>query len=155
MDNRLKKLHSGLNELFPEISSWKSLIGRRDVIAHQILTLDDGRLREEAERDFRGLCQLLSNIHFALAIIDLEQDIGPEVVVQSNLLGKLAPSEAGQTFELGGALVIVCLDVRKGIVAFRFGRGPDNQALLAVSHPGEYRFSVWASNSPADIRSME
>ena len=26
VDNRLKKLHSGLNELFPEIPSWKSLI---------------------------------------------------------------------------------------------------------------------------------
>ena len=155
VDNRLKKLHSGLNGLFPEISSWKSLIGRRDVIAHQILTLDDGRLREEAERDFRGLCQLLSNIHFAPAIIDLEQDIGPEVIVRSNLLRELAPSEAGQTFELGGALVIVCLDSRKGIVAFRFGRGPDNRALLAASHPGEYRFTVWASNSPADIVSME
>ena len=37
VDNRLKKLRSGLNELFPEIPLWKSLIGRRDVIAHQIL----------------------------------------------------------------------------------------------------------------------
>lgn len=125
------------------------------MIAHQILTLDDGRLWEEAERDFRGLCQLLSNIHFASAIIDLEQDIGPEVIVRSNLQRDLVPSEAGQPFELGGALAIVCLDARKGIVAFRFGRGPDNQALPAVSHPGEYRFTVWASNSPADIRSIE
>ena len=155
VDNRLKKLHSGLNELFPEIPSWKSLISRRDVIAHQILTLDDGKVREEADRDFRALCQLLSNIHFAPTFIDIEQGIGPEFCVRSNLLRELEPSEAGQEgFVPGGALVIVCLDARKGIVTFRLGRGPDNQALLAMSHPGEYRFTVWASNSPAAIRSM-
>ena len=105
---------------------------RRDVIAHQILTLDDGKVREEADRDFRALCQLLSNIHFDPAIIDIEQDIGPEVIIRSNLLRELAPSEAGQTLELGGALVIVCLDAHKGIVTFRLGLGPDNQALLAM-----------------------
>ncbi len=156
VDCRLKKLHSGLNELFPEISSWKSLIRRRDVIAHQILTLDDNRIREEADRDFRKLCQLLSNIHFAPTFIDIEQGIGPKVCVRSSLLRELAPSEAGQEgFAPGGALVIVCLDARKGIVTFRLGRGPDNQALLATSHPGEHRFTVWASNSPAAIRSIE
>ena len=155
VDNRLKKLHSGLNELFPEIPSWKSLISRRDVIAHQILTLDDGKVREEADRDFRALCQLLSNIHFAPTFIDIEQGIGPEFCVRSNLLRELVPSEADQEgFVPGDALVIVCLDARKGIVTFRLGRGPDNQALLAISHPGEYRFTVWASNSPAAIRSM-
>ncbi len=156
VDSRLKKLHSGLNEMFPEISLWKSLIGRRNVIAHRILTLDDNRIREEADRDFRALCQLLSNIHFAPTLIDIEQGIGPEVCVRSDLLRQLAASEAGQEgFVPGGAMVIVCLDARKGIVAFRFGRGPDNQALLATSHPGEYRFTVWASNSPAAIRSIE
>lgn len=156
VDCRLKKLHSGLNELFPEISSWKSLIGRRDVIAHQILTLDDNRIREEADRDFRALCQLLSNIHFAPTFIDIEQGIGPEVCVRSDLLRQLAPSEAGQEgFAPGGAVVIVCLDARKGIVAFRFGRGPDNQALLAASHPGEYRFTVSKVNPPEGVRSSE
>ena len=150
VDNRLKKLHSGLNELFPEIQSWKNLISRRDVIAHQMLTLDDNKVREEADRDFRTLSQLLSNVHFAPTIIDLDQGIGLKVTIRSNLLRGLALSEAGQEgFVPGGALVIVCLDARKGIVAFRFGRGPDNKALMAVSHPGEYRFTVWASNSPA------
>ena len=88
VDNRLKKLHSGLNELFPEIPSWKSLIRRRDVIAHQILTLDDGKVREEADRDFRSLCQLLSNIHFDPTIIDIEQGIGPEFRVRSNFTAR-------------------------------------------------------------------
>ena len=150
VDNRLKKLHSGLNELFPEISSWKDLISRRDVIAHKILTLDDNKVRKEADRDFRALCQLLSNIHFAPTVIDLEQGIGPEVVIRSNQLRELAPSEAGQkAFVLGGALVVVCLDARKGIVTFRLGRSPDNKALLAVSHPGEYTFTVSKLNPPA------
>ena len=143
VDNRLKKLHSGLNELFPEISSWRELISRRDVIAHKILTLDNAKVREESDRDFRSLCRLLPNINFAPTIIDLEQGIGPEVYIRPNQLRKLAPSEAGQnTFVLGGTLVVVCLDARKGIVTFRLGRSPDNKVLFAVSHSGEYRFSV-------------
>ena len=93
VDNRLKKLHSGLNELFPEIPSWKALIRRRDVIAHKILTLDNDKVRKEADRDFRALCQLLPNIHFAPTVTDLEQGIGPEVVFRSNQIRKLAPSE--------------------------------------------------------------
>ena len=156
VDNRLKKLHSGLNELFPEIPSWKSLIGRRDVIAHQILTLDDNKVRDEADRDFRALCQLLSNVHFSPTIIDLEQGIGPEVVIRSDQLRGLVASEAGQeAFLLGGTLVIVCLDARKGIVTFRLGRGPNNRALMAVSHPGEYGFTVSEVNPPAVVQPTE
>ena len=150
VDNRLKKLRSGLNELFPEIPSWKSLISRRDVIAHQILTLDDAKVREEADRDFRALSQLLSNIHFAPTIIDLEQGIGPMVNVRAEYLRGLVPSEVGQgAIVPGSTAIIVCLDARKGIVTFRLGRGTDNQALLAVSHPGEYRFTVSKVNPPA------
>ena len=150
VENRLKTLDSGLNELFPEISSWRELISRRDVIAHKILTLDNAKVREEADRDFRSLCRLLSNINFAPAIIDLEQGIGPEVYIRSNQLRKLAPSEAGQkAFVLGGTLVVVCLDARKGIVTFRLGRSPDNKVLFAVSHPGEFRFTVSKLNPPA------
>ena len=150
VDNRLKKLHSGLNELFSEISSWKDLISRRDVIAHKILTIDDNKVRKETDRDFRALCQLLSNIHFAPTVIDLEQGIGPEVVIHSSQLRELVPSEAGQeAFVLGGTMVVVCLDARKGIVTFRLGRSPDNEVLLAVSHPGQYTFTVSKVNPPA------
>ena len=119
------------------------------MIAHQILTTDEDRVREEANLDFRALSQLLPNIHFAPAITDLEQGIGPNVIVCSNRLRELAPSEAGQpAFVLGGARVIVCLDAREGIVTFRFGRSPDNEALLAVSHQGEYTFTVSEVNPP-------
>ena len=150
VDNRLKKLHSGLNDLFREISSWRELISRRDVIAHKILTLDDDKVRKEADRDFRALCQLLPNINFAPTVIDLEQGIGPEVAIRAGLHRELAPSEAGQeAFVLGGALVVVCLDARKGIVTFRLGRSPDNKVLLAASHPGEYTFTFSKLNPPA------
>ncbi len=150
VDNRLEKLQSGLNQLFPEISKWKELIGRRDVIAHELLTLDDNRVREEAEWDFRTLCQLLSNIHFAPAVIDLEQGFGPTVVFCFDQLHQLASSGPGTEASVpGSALVVVCLDARKGIVAFRLGRSPDNKALLAVSHPGEYKFTVSKLNPPA------
>ena len=150
VDNRLKKLHSGLNELFPEIPSWKDLIRRRDVIAHKILTLDDNKVRKEADRDFRALCQLLSNIHFAPTVIDLEQGIGPEVAFHSDQIRELVPSEAGkEALVLGGAMVVVYLDARKGIVTFRLGRSPDNELLLAGSHPGQYTFTVSGVNPPA------
>ena len=149
VDNRLKQLHSGLNQLFPEISSWKELIGRRDVIAHQILTLDDDKIRKEADRDFRALCRLLGNIHFAPTIIDLERGIGPQVIVRADYLRGLTTSESGQdAFVLGGSMVVVCLDTSKGIIVFRLGRSSNNRALMAVSHPGEYTFTVYEANSP-------
>ena len=59
-DNKLKDSGSSLESLLFEIPddtldekvSWRSLIGRRDVIAHGLLTVDDNRVHSEAVRDF-------------------------------------------------------------------------------------------------------
>lgn len=150
VDDRLKALHSGLDDLLPDISSWRSLIGRRDVIAHKILTVDDEKIREEADKDFRALCQLLPNIHFCPTVIDLEQDGFNVRFISDKLLG-LVPSEAGQSsFGLGEALIAVYLDIRKGIVAFRFGRDHDNRLLVASSLPCKLHYTLWKKHTNID-----
>lgn len=142
VDNRLKVLHSGLNELLPDISSWRSLIGRRDVIAHQILTVDDEKIREEADKDFRALCQLLPNIHFCPTVIDLEQT-GFAAHFKGNKLFGLIRQEGGEnSYGLGGALILVYLDIQKGIVTFRLGLDHDNRMLIAGSHPGNLHYRI-------------
>ena len=139
VDNRLKKLHSGSERAVPRDSivekSHSSSRCDRTQNTHSRRRQRSGRKRTVTTGK---LCQLLSNIHFAPTIIDLEQGVGPKVRYSLQFsCERLAPSAAGQDgFVPGGALVIVCLDARKGIVTFRLGRGPDNQALLAMSHAG-------------------
>ena len=73
VDNTLEKNNSSLSQLFYEIPqgtseselSWRSLIGRRDVIAHQLLTVNGERVYYEAKRDFDSLYQLLTRIYFS------------------------------------------------------------------------------------------
>ena len=71
VDNELKGNGSSLETLLFEIPgesdnqvSWRNLIGRRDVIAHRLLTVDDERVYREAERDFCLLVELISRVYF-------------------------------------------------------------------------------------------
>ena len=48
------------------------LIGRRDVIAHGLLTVDDERVYREAERDFGLLVELISRVYF----VPIKTDFG-------------------------------------------------------------------------------
>ena len=151
VDNRLKALHSGLNELFPEFSSWKELISRRDVIAHGILTLDvfTGSVRKQIGTSGRFVNSCLTSTSPLRSRISNKAS-AQRLQIRGKLLRELEPSEAGQeAFVLGGALVVVCLDARKGIVAFRLGRSPHNTVVLAVSHPGEYTFTFSKLNPSA------
>ena len=75
VDDRLKEKESSLSALFSEIPdesedevSWRNLIGRRNVIAHKLLSVDNKQVYEEAKRDFASLHQLLSNIYFVPTI---------------------------------------------------------------------------------------
>ena len=62
---------------------------------------------------------------------------------------KLVSSENNQdAYVLGGAVVIVYLDARKGLVTSRLGRSPDNRPLLANSHPCEFRYTVSQMTPP-------
>ena len=64
VDSTLKDNNSGLQSLLIEIPnetsedevSWRSLVTRRDVIAHGLLTVDDDRVYMEAVRDFDWSC---------------------------------------------------------------------------------------------------
>lgn len=88
IDNRLKRSHSSLAELFPELpgddavaATWRDLIARRDVIAHRILSVDDARVRHEAARDFKTLHSLLGNINFVPTTTDLDGGSGFPVMM--------------------------------------------------------------------------
>ena len=151
VDNALKKKGSGLATLLFEIPdrsqvemSWRDLVGRRDVIAHQLLTVDDRRVRREAERDFGSLYEMLSRVYFAPVKSDLGAGryVGP--TIRGDALGRLSPAEPGSKVAIGQGLVFIYEDERRGFVVRRLGRGAHNEILLSgsvgaipisISHP--------------------
>ena len=76
LTTRLKTADRVLQSLLIEIPddtldekvSWRRLIGRRDVIAHGLLTVDDNRVQSAAVQDFGLLGQWLSKVYM-LAIV--------------------------------------------------------------------------------------
>ena len=148
VDNVLKANGSGLADLFFEIPdrsqdemSWRDLIGRRDVIAHRLLTVDDERVHREAERDFGSLHKLLSRVYFAPVKTDFEADKGFMPMLKADAWRRLAPSVEGLKPEIGGSLIFVCEDKKEGFVPFRLGRSASNTVLLAAP-PGIRRISI-------------
>ncbi len=94
VDNALNKKGSGLAPLLFEIPdrshgemSWRDLIGRRDVIAHQLLTVDDQRVWDEARRDFGSLYEMLSRVHFAPVKSDLDAGRGISPMFNGAVVG--------------------------------------------------------------------
>ena len=81
IDNTLKDNGSSLESLLFEIPdegsedevTWRSLVARRDVIAHRSLTVDNKRVHQEAQRDFDCLHQLPSKINFVPTKTDLKR----------------------------------------------------------------------------------
>ena len=151
IDARLKKRGSSLSELFPDLparaedtAAWKDLIGRRDVIAHKILTVDDEQVRQEADRDFRRLHALLRNIHFVPTVTDQQSGRLFQVLVRGTEVNRLVPVQPGSdiTANPGSSLILVCEDVQQGMLTFRLGRSPENRALVASSAVGSYRLDI-------------
>ena len=147
-DNCLKRKGSGLAQVFfevPEASqgevSWRELVGRREVLAHRLLTVDDERVYREAERDFGALYELLSRVYFAPIKTNLIAGEGVCPLLRADALRRLAPSADGRTPEIGSSLVFVCEDSKKGFLAFRVGRSESNTILLA-GPPGRVGFSI-------------
>ncbi len=137
VDNCLKRKGSGLAQLFfeiPEASqgevSWRELVGRRDVLAHRLLTVDDERIYREAKRDFGALYELLSRVYFAPVKTELDVGKGFSPLFRTDALRRLAPSVDGRRPEIGSSLVFVCEDSEKGFLAFRVGRSESNEILL-------------------------
>ena len=147
IDNKLKRTGSSLETLLFEIPgesdnqvSWRNLIGRRDVIAHRLLTVDDERVYREAERDFGLLKELISRVHFVPIKTDFRAGRGPQPLMRREVLASLTPAAKGERPQIGTVLVFVCEDVVDGFVCLRMGRTETNTITLAA--PRAMYFSV-------------
>lgn len=148
VDNALRKKGSDLATLLFEIPdrsqgemSWRNLIGRRDVIAHQLLTVDDQRVQREAQRDFNSLHQLLSRVHFALVKSNLEAGRTFLPMFRGDAVQRLSPGESGSKPTTGQGLIFVFEDEKRGFLAFRLGRSANNEILIA-GPPGTDHISI-------------
>ena len=158
-DNKLKDNGSSLESLLIEIPdetleeevSWRNLIGRRDVIAHRLLTVDDNRVYGEAVRDFGHLHQLLSKVYFVPVKTNFASNQGFMPLLKTTTLTVLAPSRAGETPSIGQSLIFVCEDICEGFLSFRMGRSINNRVLLASSRTGELQFSMYGLNNPVEL----
>ena len=156
IDNILKNNSSSLNILFVEVPneskseeiSWRSLIGRRDVIAHGLLTVDNEKVYREAVRDFGNLHQLLSRTYFVPVKTDLNSGRGFSPVIRGEAIKKLSPAEANKTPNICESLIFICDDKHQGFVSLRLGRSEKNRALIAFSHGlSSVRISFYSMNS--------
>ena len=153
-DNTLKDHGSSLDVLLHEIpsetkgeaGSWRNLIGRRDIIAHRLLTVDTRRVYREAVRDFGSLHELLSKTYFVPVKTDWASDRGfPELAIRGDAFRRLAPSRAKDTPSIGASFIFVCQDDQEGFMSLRLGRSQDNELLWASSHaPLSVHMSVHA-----------
>ena len=151
VDNTLRGHGSSLDSLLFEVPregsedelTWRSLIGRRDVIAHDLLAVDDNQVHREASRDFNSLNQLLSRVYFVPAKTDWESDEGFTPLIKADAWRSLAPSAQGQTPHIGEALVFICEDKKEGFLSFRIGRTVGDHVLMSISHaPRRIRISI-------------
>ena len=141
VDDELKRNGSSLDKLLFEIPgeetddqmSWRNLIGRRDVIAHQLLTIDDDRVYREAERDFGLLEQFISRVYFAPVRTDFRSGRGTQPLFQTEILHKLAPTRHGERPRIGNSIVFVFDDIADGFVWVRMGVSETNKMVLGAS----------------------
>ncbi len=161
VDNSLKDNGSSLEALLFEIpnetlddeASRRNLIGRRDVIAHKLLTVDDDRVYKEAVRDFGSLHQLLSKVYFVPVKTDWTSGDGFSPLVKTHAVRNLAPSGYGQTPHIGESLIFICEDKVEGFMAFRLGRTDDNKFLVGASHaPRSIHISVYGIKVHNEVR---
>ena len=150
VDNLLGRSSTSLAALFPELPSgdtlattWRELIGRRDVIAHKILSVDDARVRKEAARDFMTLHSLLRNIHFVPTTTDMDRGHGFPFMMRAEVMRRLPTVEAGSNAsELGTAVIFVFEDIQHGPQTLRCARSPENKLLVASTLPSAYRLAT-------------
>ncbi len=157
VDNTLRGLGSSLDSLLFEVPregsedelTWRSLIGRRDVIAHDLLAVDDNQVHREASRDFNSLHQLLSRVYFVPAKTDYwGSGRGFSPLIKADAWKGLSPSENGRTPRIGESLVFVCEDKVEGFLSFRFGRTEGNRVLMSASlGPRKLPISIHAFKS--------
>ena len=148
VDKALEKKGSGLATLLFEIPdrsqvemSWRDLVGRRDVMAHNLLTVDDRRVQREAQRDFGRLYEMLSRVYFVPVKSDFDAGRYVGSTIRGDALRRLSPAELGSKVATGQGLVFIYDDERHGFVAYRWGRGANNEILISAP-PGLHRISI-------------
>ena len=142
LDDTLGRNDASLASLFFEIpskteedeASWRNLIGRRDVIAHRLLTIDDEQVYKEAVGDFGSLRQLLSRIYFAPVKSDLASDAIPSPALRMEVVNSLIPATHGRTPRIGESFIFIYEDKREGLWPIRMGRTEGNKGLIASPH---------------------
>ena len=152
VDNDLATRGSGLAELLVEFPSksnrdemtWRNLIGRRDVIVHQILTVEDRRVYAETKRDFHNLYQLLSRVFFVPAKTDIEKGTGFAPMIKTDLFDGLTRTKKGSSPRIGESLTFVCDDQSLGFISLRLGITDSRELLVATSKPLTMSMSVYA-----------
>ena len=145
IDNLLKDKGTSLETILVEIPgksedgrlSWKSIIGLRDVLAHN-LTLDTVRFHREASQHCGPLYDLLARVYFAPIKVNAmagEPLIGPAIKGEA-LLNLVPYGDDGERVpEIARTLVLVCEDRSGVFLFFRLGRTTNPRQLL-ISGPG-------------------
>lgn len=154
-DNELRDRQSGLADLLQEYSggsthsdaTWKNLIGRRDVIAHQILTVDEQRVYDETKRDFHSLYSLISRVYFVPTKTDLDNEVGFQPLFRTELIKDLTPAKVGESMRPGNSLIFICDDATHGFLSLKMGKTENNLALIAASKPIKLSLSVFGIGS--------
>ena len=148
VDNELTQNGSSLETLLFEIPgqsdeqvSWRNLVGRRDVIAHQLLTVDDRRVYREAERDFCSLHELISRVYFAPIKTRFKAGRGAGPLLRLEALDSLMPAVGGERPRIGTALVFVFEDEVEGFLSIRMGRTEKNKIALQTPRPMHFSFA--------------
>ena len=153
VDTGLQSKGSSISELLPEIpqdskgdeASWRNLIGRRDVLAHQLLTIDDQRVYQETVRDFKPLHQLLSYVNFVPVTTALESGgSGFSPMIKTKWIEGLTPAIAGQSPKIGTALTFVCDDESLGFVAIKLGISDQRMLFISSSQEINLPLSMFA-----------
>ena len=130
VDDKLKEVGTSLAALLFELpdktsaneASWRNLIGRRIILAHKLLTIDDSQVYGEAIRDFGPLNELISSVNFVPVKTDLASGRGFSPMIRAHTLRALSPSAPGETPTIGSSLIFIPEDKQKGFVALRYRR---------------------------------
>ncbi len=146
IDNKLKKHGSSLVTLIFEIPetgeedmSWRNLIGRRDVIAHKLLNINDERVYSEAVRDFKRLHLLLTKIHFYPYKISSANAM--KVRFPPEQLKSLIPHTRGP-LTIGQSLILIVEHEHEGLFSARLGWNDDDERLSGVVVQYSYKGPV-------------
>lgn len=142
IDETLERNNASLASLLFELpndtqgdeASWRNLIGRRVVIAHRLLTVDDERVYREAVRDFGLLSHLISRVYFVPTKTDYASGKGFTPLLRTSVLRSLNPAAHGQTPRIGESVIFIYEDRREGFLPLRMGRSEGDKVLVSGPH---------------------